>query len=90
MSLRPPLLVIVRIPPSRGHRGFRLWLPLLLVWILLLPLLLVLLPIYLVTSAVLGLRPFKLLSAFFAVFGSLGGTHVEVDGPGTSVFVHIY
>jgi hypothetical protein len=90
MSLRLPLFMIVRVQSSAGRRGLRLWLPLLLILILLLPFLLVLLPVYFVACAILSLRPFKMLSAFFAVLGSLGGTHVEVDRPGTSVFLHIY
>ena len=90
MSLRPPLFLILHILPSASRRGLRLWVPLLLIWILLLPFLLVLLPVYFVACAVLDLRPFKTLGAFFMVLGSLGGTHLEVDTPSASVFVHIY
>ena len=90
MSLRPPLFMILHILPSASLRGLRLWMPLLLIWVLLLPFLLVLLPVYFVACAVLDLRPFKTLGAFFMVLGSLGGTHLEVCTPSASVFVRIY
>jgi len=90
MNLRPPLFMIVRILPSAGHRGRRLWVPLLLIWLLLLPFLFGLLPVYCVTCAVLEVRPFKALGAVFAVLGSIGGTYLEIDSPRASVFVHIY
>ena len=90
MSLRPPLFMILRILPSASHRGLRLWVPLVLIWILLLPILIVLLPVYFVACALLDVRPFKTLAAFFMVLGSLGGMHLEVDTPSTSVLVHIY
>ena len=90
MSLRPPLFMILYILPSAGHRGLRLWVPLVLIWILLLPFVLVLLPVYFVTCVVLNLRPFKTLGAVFMVLGSLGGTHLEIDTPSASVLVHIY
>jgi hypothetical protein len=90
MSLRPPLFMILHILPSASHRKLRLWMPLLLIWVLLLPFLLALLPVYFVTCAVLDLRPFKTLGAFFMVLASLGGTHLEVCTPRASVFVHIY
>ena len=90
MSWMPPLLLIVHILPSTSHRGLRLWVPLFLVWLLLLPFILVLLPVYFVICAVADIAPFKTLGAIFTVLGSLGGTHVEVDSPDSSVFIHVY
>jgi hypothetical protein len=81
--------MIVHILPG-GHRGLRLWVPLLLIWILLLPLLLVLLPVYLVACAVLSLRPWKTFAALAWVLGSLGGTHIEIASRSAAVLVHIY
>ena len=88
--MRPPLLAVVHILPNRVRRGIRLWVPLFQVWLLLLPFLLVLLPVYFVVCAVIDVHPFKTLGAFFAVLGSLNGTHVEVDSPQASVFIHVY
>ena len=90
MNLRPPMLAVVHILPSRSHRGLRLWVPLFIVWLLLLPFILVLLPVYFVVCAVMDIAPFATLGAFFAVLGSLNGTHVEVDSPTASVFIHVY
>ena len=88
--MRPPLLTVVHILPNRVRRGIRLWVPLFLIWLLLLPFLLVLLPVYFVVCAVIDIDPFKTLGAFFAVLGSLNGTHVEVDSPSASLFIHVY
>lgn len=88
--MRPPLLAVVHILPNRVRRGIRLWVPLFLVWLLLLPFLLVLLPVFFIVCAVIDVHPFKTLGAFFAVLGSLTGTHVEVDSPSASVFIHVY
>jgi len=88
--MRPPLLAVVHILPNAMHRGIRLWVPLCLVWLLLLPFVLVLLPVFFVVCAAIDIHPFKTLGAFIAVLGSLNGTHVEVDSPSASVFIHVY
>ena len=90
MTMLPPMLAIVRILPNRMHRGIRLWVPLFLVWLLLLPFVLVLLPVFFVVCAVIDIAPFRTLGAVCAVLGSLNGTHVEVDSPDASVFIHVY
>jgi len=90
MTMLPPMLAVVRILPSRTRRGIRLWVPLFLVWLLLLPFVVVLLPVYFVVCAVMDIAPFKTLGAFFAVLGSLNGTHVEVDSPDAAVWIHVY
>jgi hypothetical protein len=89
MKLWPPMLAIVHILPNKMRRGVRLWVPLFLVW-LLLPFAVVLLPVFFVLCAVLDIAPFATLGAFFAVLGSLNGTHVEVDSPDAAVFIHVY
>lgn len=88
--MRPPLLAVVHILPTEVRRGIRLWVPLFLIWLLLLPFLLVLLPVYFVVCAVVDIDPFKTLGAFVAVLGNLTGTHVEVESPQASVFIHVY
>jgi len=88
--MRPPLLAVVHILPNEVRRGIRLWVPLFLIWLLLLPFLLVLLPVYFVVCAVVDIDPFKTLGAFVAILGNLNGTHVEVDSPQASVFIHVY
>ncbi len=90
MTMLPPMLAVVRILPSRTGRRIRLWVPLFLVWLLLLPFMLVLLPVYFVVCAVMDIAPFATLGAFFAVLGSLNGTHVEVDSPDAAVLIHVY
>ena len=90
MSWLPPMLAIVHILPTRMHRGVRLWVPLFLVWLLLLPFVLVLLPVYFVFCAVADIAPFRTLGTIFAVLGSLGGTHVEVDSPKAAILIHVY
>jgi hypothetical protein len=88
--MTPPMLAIVHILPARGRRALRLWVPLFLVWLILLPFALILLPVYFVMCAVMDIAPFRTLSAFFGLLGAMGGTHIEVDSPDASVFVHIY
>ncbi|HXC57395.1 MAG TPA: hypothetical protein VNU97_18995 [Rhizomicrobium sp.] len=90
MTFLPPMLAIVHVLPRRMHRGIRLWVPLFLVWLLLAPFVLVLLPVYFVVCAVVDIAPFRTLGTIFAVLGSLNGTHVEVDSPAASVFIHVY
>ena len=90
MTLVPPMLAVVHIMPSRTRRRLRLWVPLFLVWLLLLPFVLVLLPVYFVVCAVMDIAPFATLGAFFALLGSLNGTHVEVESPDAAVFIHVY
>ena len=90
MSLMPPLFMIVHILPSRSHRGLRLWVPVFLIWILLLPFVLVLLPVFFVVCAAIDIHPFRTLSTFMHVLGSLGGTHVEVESPDANIFIHVY
>ena len=85
-----PMFMIVHVLPNANHRGIRLWVPVFLIWILLLPFLLVLLPVFFVVCAVIDIHPFKALGAFFAILTSLNGTHIEVDSPDASVFIHVY
>ncbi len=90
MTMLPPMLAVVHIRPSRIGRRIRLWVPLFLIWLLLLPFMLVLLPVYFVVCAVSNIAPFATLGAFLAVLGSLTGTHVELDSPDASFFIHVY
>jgi hypothetical protein len=64
--------------------------PLFVIWLLLLPFALVLLPVYFVVCAAMDIAPFATLGAFLAVLGSLNGTHVEIDSPDASLFIHVY
>ena len=90
MTRLPRMLAVVRILPHRMGRTIRLWVPLFLVWLLLLPFLIVLLPVYFVVCAVMDIAPFGTLGAVLMLLGSLNGTHVEVDSPTASVFIHVY
>ena len=88
--MRPPLLAVVHILPNAIDRGIRLWVPLFLIWLLLLPFLLVLLPVFFIVCAAIDIHPFGNLRAVFTFIGSLSDTHVEVDSPSASVFIHVY
>lgn len=83
-----PLFLTVRILAG-GARPIRVWLPLVLIWILLAPLLVIIVPVIMILGAVAGMNPFSALSRLGAVFCALSGTHVEVQAPDASVFVHI-
>jgi hypothetical protein len=85
-----PMLAIVQILPAKSRRTLRLWVPLFLVWLLLLPFAVVLLPLYFVMCAVMDIAPFRTIGALFGVLGAMGGTHIEVDSPDASVFIHVY
>ncbi|MBS0411664.1 MAG: hypothetical protein JSR86_17235 [Proteobacteria bacterium] len=83
-----PLVLTVRVL-AQGERPTRVWLPLFLIWILLAPLLVIIVPVVMVLGALSGINPFSALSRLGAVFCALSGTHVEVEAPDASVFVHI-
>ena len=83
-----PMLLTVRIR-AQGEKPIRVWLPLILIWILLAPLLVIIVPVILVLGALCGMNPFAALGRLGAVFCALSGTHVEVEAPDASVFVHI-
>ncbi|MGA0599967.1 hypothetical protein ACO2Q3_04600 [Caulobacter sp. KR2-114] len=71
------------------QRPIRIWLPLVLIWILLAPLLVLIVPAVMILGAIAGMNPFAAVGSFFAVFCALSGTHVEVEAPDASVFLHI-
>jgi len=83
-----PLLLTVRVR-AQGERPIRVWLPLILIWILLAPLLVIVVPVVMVLGALAGMNPFSAVGRLWAVFCALSGTHVEVEAPDASVFVHI-
>ena len=83
-----PLFLTVSIRPA-GQPPFRLWLPLVLVWLLLSPLLILLIPAAMLLGVIAGMNPFTALGSVVAVFCALAGTHVEVQAPDASVFIHI-
>ena len=73
-----PFVAVVGIRKQR-HRGFRLWIPLILVWLLLLPFLLLLLPFAVAACRLAGLKPFRTFRYLWNVLSSLGGTDCEVE-----------
>ena len=96
-----PLFAVIRISTKkdssrennrRRHapRGFRLWLPLLLIWLLLLPLILVLLPLAIVALLLLRVNPFRTLAVFWQTLSGLTGTLIEVNAPDALVCIRIF
>ncbi len=84
-----PLVASVSIRNTRS-RGFRLWIPLVLVWLLLLPVALLLLPVVFVACWVGRIDPFQALSVFWEILSSLKGANVQFDGRGSSVLIHVF
>jgi len=85
----PPLFLRIHVLNHVG-REIRLWIPLFLLWFLMLPFAVVILPVLLITAVVLDIDPFPALASALRILSSLRGSHVEVDSPDASVFVHVY
>ncbi|HEY1710059.1 MAG TPA: hypothetical protein VGG10_17445 [Rhizomicrobium sp.] len=84
-----PLVAVIRIRTLEG-RHIALWVPLFLIWLLLLPFAVVLTPIFVIVCLAVGVDPFQAIAAFWRIFAAFCGTHVEVDSPNATVFVHVY
>jgi hypothetical protein len=84
-----PLIAVVRIRTFEG-RALNFWVPLFLIWLLLVPFLIVLLPVFVIVCLAVGVDPLNAIATFWRVFAGFAGTHVEVDSPSSTVFVHVY
>ena len=84
-----PLALVLRIDRADGTT-LRLWLPLFLLWLLLLPVAIAMLPFLLLAAAIFGAEILAAFAAIAALLAALRGTHVEVAGRHSDVFVHIY
>ena len=84
-----PLALVLRIDRADGTT-LRLWLPLFLLWLLPLPVAIVMLPFILLAAAIFGAEILAAFAAIAALLAALRGTHVEVAGRHSDVFVHIY
>ncbi len=89
-EILPPLSASLHVKPAGWRFGVRLWLPLFLLWLLLLPLLILALPFLFIAGVIFGFRFWKSLRAAFAVLAGSRGTMVEVENPGTRVFVKLH
>jgi hypothetical protein len=85
----PPLNLRIRVLNPYG-REIRLWIPLFLLWLLLLPFALLMLPVLFIVCAVVDVDPFDAVAAVLGILSGLRGSHVEVNAPDASVFVHVY
>ena len=83
-----PMFLTVSVR-AEGRRPTRIWLPLVLLWVLLAPLLVLAVPAVMVLGALCRVNPFAAVGRLFGVLFALAGTHVEVEAPDASVFVHI-
>jgi hypothetical protein len=88
--MMPPLMVRLHVARLGGARRFRLWLPLFLIWILVLPFAVVTLPVMALVLALLGRHPLRMFGALWSMLCALPGSHLEVNGPRASVFLHVY
>lgn len=84
-----PLALVIRIDRDDGTT-LRLWLPLFLLWLLLLPLALLALPFLLIAAVIFGAEILAVFGAVVGLLAALRGTHVEVAGRRSDVFVHVY
>ena len=84
-----PLVAIVRVRTFEG-RHVALWVPLFLLWLLLLPFAVVLTPVFVIVCLAVGVDPLNAIATFWRLFAGFAGTHVEVDSPSSTVFVHVY
>jgi len=84
-----PLIAVVRIRTLEG-RHVSLWVPLFLIWLLLLPFAIVLAPVFVIVCLAINVDPFQAIATVWRLFASFAGTHVEVDSPSATVFVHVY
>jgi hypothetical protein len=86
----PPLFLTVRIREP-GRRGFRLWLPLLLLWPILLPLLLLAAAFMLLVGALLfsPLRAWRAVAATYEMICAFRGLTVDVRSREETVLIQI-
>jgi len=84
----PPMVMILRVKTAKT--SVRLWLPIFLLWLLVLPLLVVALPIVVVVCLAMRLDPFRIIAAYWRLLNAVCGTHIEVDTPRATVFMHVY
>lgn len=92
----PPAVMSIAIKQNSG-KGFRLWLPIILLWPVLILVLIIVVPIAALAEVALysrGIRPFSILIGLLRVIAALKGTLVDVvsrqDGNNATVKIHIY
>ena len=88
--MMPPLMLTLHVERFQDGRRFRLWLPLFVFWLLILPFAVVTLPVVALALAGLGYRPFRLFAAYWSLLCAIPGSHIEVNGRRSLVFLHIY
>lgn len=89
----PPLSLYLNIA-SEGHKKRRIWVPLFLVWLILLPLAILVASVMLVYSLVMAvklrrLRCVMLVPRSYALMCSLRGLRLDIDEPGSKVFISV-
>jgi hypothetical protein len=84
-----PLFIVMKIYRP-FHPPLRLWLPLFLVWLLLLPFAVIFLPIIAVVLSAKRIDPWLAIEIFFEMLCGIRGTHLEVTGSRSAVFIHVY
>jgi hypothetical protein len=84
-----PMLAVLRVErPLR--RRIRLWLPLFLLWLLALPVLIVTLPVAAVILIAYRRNPLRLFAAYWNLLSAIPGSHIEMNGRGRHVYLHVY
>jgi len=84
-----PLWMSLAVRTPKGTT-IRLGLPLFLVWLVALPSAVLLAPVALVACALMRLNPLLPIAALWGLLRGMRGTHVEIDGPHSFVFMHVY
>jgi hypothetical protein len=82
-----PMFAVVAVRHGGGR--FKIWAPLFLLWLLLAPFALILTPFAALACVVMGLNPFRVAVAWFAVLTGLSGLLVQVDSPAAQVTVRV-
>jgi len=84
-----PMLLRIRIVRETGT-NLRLWIPLFVVWMIALPFVLLALPFVCLALWLNNIKPFRTIAAFWQLFASTRGTHIETGDAHESVLVRIY
>jgi hypothetical protein len=84
-----PMLLRIRIVRETGT-SLRLWVPLFILWIIVLPFALLALPIICIVLWAKKVKAFRTIAAFWQLFASTRGTHIETADGHDSVLVRFY
>jgi hypothetical protein len=76
--------------PEKPRRGYRIWIPIILVWSLLLPFVLLLAPLVFFVFLVMGVNPFRAVVVYWQLFNGLRGLRIAVEDPQAPTSIRIF